>query len=281
MISKRSLLLALAVALITAAPAALAGPVSIPAGIDLWHTPGNGTTYTDFAAEPIPADFFCAGSAAFAGKIAFRGVPVSADKALGTTDTIVERLDDAVFNGNREASTRIQVRALEFTSISPIETACGRFKANVSLAGEQPITTMRIVQDHEHGGHYLAPIHVNIRVRFEPVKAAANENLELYRELRFQANPNAQWTDFAPKRSVVAPGFIRIDTNGDRATDTYLPGTSSNFAAGWRFTPSRSFQALDDTIDPEPTYHCDSPGCTHNHTTTPPYPDEEPVLTNN
>ena len=27
-------------------------------------------------------------------------------------------------------------------------------------------------------------------------------------------------------------GFVLVDTDGDGATDTYLPGTS-NFAAGW------------------------------------------------
>jgi hypothetical protein len=67
-------------------------------GIDLWRTMGNGSTFADFAKNPIPAGFFCARSEPFTGRIAFQGVPVATGTpgVLGKTDTLVQRLDDAV-----------------------------------------------------------------------------------------------------------------------------------------------------------------------------------------
>src|ERR1700709_1009872 len=71
---------------------------AIQNGIDVWKTKGDGSTFVDFAKNPIPAGFFCAGSAPFTGRLALEGVPVATDVigALGMTDTIVQRLDDAL-----------------------------------------------------------------------------------------------------------------------------------------------------------------------------------------
>src|SRR3954454_11110532 len=80
---------------------------AIQNGIDVWSTAGDGSTFVDFAQNPIPAGFFCAGSAPFTAKVAFQGVPLMTDnKALGNTDTIVQRLDNAVFNKRGTAVTR-------------------------------------------------------------------------------------------------------------------------------------------------------------------------------
>lgn len=207
----------------------------IQSGIDPWRTPGDGRTFIDFSKTPIPAGFFCFKSAPFAERIVFRGVPVATGEpgALGRTDTIVQRLDDAVFGKNGVATTRIQVRALHFVSVQPIQTACGAFNVEVHLNGEQPVTNMRIVRENENGGRFFAPIAVNGKLVFKPVAGGSTELLELTRNVRFPANQGISWADrFAPKQGVRWTGFVKVDTDNDRVPDTFLPGTSQGFAAG-------------------------------------------------
>ncbi|HEY0557517.1 MAG TPA: hypothetical protein VGG20_24905 [Thermoanaerobaculia bacterium] len=210
----------------------LAADRAITNGIDLWRTPGDGTTFADFSKQSIPAGFFCNKSEAFTGKIVFHGVPVATGQpgALGATDTIVQRLDNAVFNKRGVATTRIQVRAMQFASVAPVQTACGLYNAFVKLDGEQPVTTMRIVRDNEKGGRFFAPIFVNIKMTFEPVGRTTTEALELRKSLRFPPAKLAFWSSDRVN-APAANGFVKVDTDGDGAADTYLPGIS-NFAAG-------------------------------------------------
>lgn len=204
-------------------------------GIDAWATKGDGSTFVNFAKNPIPAGFFCAQSAPFTGKVAFRGEPLvtGTPGALGIADTIVQRLDDAAFNKRGRAVTRVQFRALSLQSVAPIETACGKFSASASLDGEQPITRMVIIRDSEAGGRFVSPLALNVKIRFTPVGVASREILEIPVKVRFPADVNVPWQSktVAPKPA----GFVLVDTDGDRVADTYLPGTS-NFIAG---KPSR------------------------------------------
>ncbi len=170
---------------------ALALDSTIYNGIDLWTTRGDGATFADFATNPIPAGFFCAKSAAFSGRIPMQGVPLATGVpgVLGKTDTIVQRLDDAVFNKKGVASTRLQVRAMGFVSIAPVKTACGAFNAALTLDGEQPITRMQIVRENAQGGRFYAPIAVNIKISFTPVGRPATETLEIRKSVSFPAAP--------------------------------------------------------------------------------------------
>lgn len=206
----------------------------IQSGIDLWKTPANGRTYVDFSVDPIPAGFFCSKSAPFIGRVIFRGVPIVTGelRALGKTDTIVHRLDDAVFDKNGVATTRIQMRALHFVSLEPIRTACGAYNVEVRLNGEQPITIMRIVRDNENGGRFFAPIAINSKIVFTPVYGASSEILEIENNVRFPVNEARSWADHFPPNRVRVNGFVKVDTDNDRVPDTFLPGTTMNFAAG-------------------------------------------------
>lgn len=200
-------------------------------GIDVWATSDDGSTFIDFAKTPIPAGFFCAGSAPFTGRVEFRGEPLvtGTPGALGRTDTIIQRLDDAAFNKRGVAVTRIQVRALSLKSLSPISTSCGKFNASVRLDGVQPVTRMVIQRDDANGGRFSAPLALNTKVSFQPVGQESAELLEVPVEVRFPATPNAPW-----RSKAIAPapaGFVLVDTDGDRVAETYLPGTS-NFIAG-------------------------------------------------
>lgn len=180
---------------------------------------------------------------------------MTADNSLRRTDTIVQRLDDAVFNEKGVAVTRIQMRALQLESIAPIKTACGRFNVRVKLDGQQPITTMRILRENENGGWFLANVGVRARVSFIPVEGKARERLELTRSVRFQPNPKAVWSLSPRPNDVRKSGFVLVDTDADGRTDTFLPGTS-NFVAG---LSSDKIMAHDCHYDPECGQHCQEP----------------------
>ncbi|MFN7963361.1 MAG: hypothetical protein U0002_19020 [Thermoanaerobaculia bacterium] len=246
-----------ALALVAAVPA-LAADRAIQNGIDLWHTPPDGSTYVDFAKTPVPAGFFCAGSAPFTGRVVLEGVPLvtGANTQLGNTDTIVQRLDDAVFNKRDVAFTRVQMRALSLKSVNPIDTACGQYNLTVGIDGQQPITRMKIVRESELGGHYWTALSINAKVTFTPVAGSAKESLQFALAVRFPSVPQP-WQStptFQPKGS----GFVLVDTDGDRAADTYLPGPSNFYpgAAGPNATIRRICHEGDDG------QHCESePWC--------------------
>lgn len=211
----------------------LVGPAvaddTIYAGIDVWRTPDNGTSFYDFSADPLPAGFFCQRSEPFAGKIVLRGVPLVTAKAgqLPGADTIIHRLDDARFNTRGLASSRMQVRALSLEGTAPVHTACGSYQVKVSLTGDQPVTRMNLVRESAEGGRFLAPLAMNVKLTFLPL-SARGRTVEAVRLVRFPANPLLRWSSDLVGRAQHV-NAVKVDTDGDRVADTYLPGTS-NFA---------------------------------------------------
>ncbi len=212
----------------------LAATPTIERGIDVFTTPADGKTAYDFARTPIPAGFFCKGSKPFTGRIAFKGLPLTTEipGQLGSVDTVVERLDDAVFDAKGTAVTRLQFRALSLVSIAPVKTNCGAFHAYVSLAEKQRVTTMRIHRTEEGGGNFVAPLATDVRLTFIPVKPARGKiarKLELTGSFTFPATP-LPWslTDSSMAKGLEA---LVVDTNGDLTPDSRLPGRS-NFVPG-------------------------------------------------
>ncbi len=230
--TRGALLTVLAVLILTGLSPVLAAPV-IQRGVDTFTTQPDGNTFYSFAQNPIPAGFFCKRSAAFTGKVAFRGVPLATDVpgSLHGADTVIERLDDATFDDNGVATTRLRFKALSLASIRPIHTACGDFHAYVTLADRQRETTMKIYRTSEQGGNFVAPLAVDARVTFIPVRGGKKaRNLELVGSFTFPAQPLPWMHQAGPqvKRLTAA----RIDTNGDQRPDSQIFGTS-NFHPGW------------------------------------------------
>lgn len=215
---------------LAALPAAAADRV-IHRGIDPWTTIPE-FTYMNFHIYPIPAGFFCGAFPGFTDQIWFKGVPLTSDapSALGTTDTIIERLDNAVFNKNGVARTRVRVRALQLEGIEPLKTVCGDYHVKVTLDGEQPISTMRIVREDAKGGRFLVPLALNVKFTFTRIDNPS-EQLEISQAVHFNVNPHHRWSyrQLVPDAKRVSK--VMVDTDWDGAPDTLLPGTS-NFAAG-------------------------------------------------
>ncbi len=188
--------------MILCAVAFLAIPVSasddvIYSGIDLWHTAANSRTWASFNEDPIPTAFFCSQSEAFTGTIYFQGVPLVTDPpgALGNTDTLMERLDDAVFDHRGVAHTRMQIKALSLVSIEPIETACGRFHVSLSLTGEQPISPhMKIVRQRDDDGYFLSEFDLIFKLVFTLARdGKISETLELVRWMTMRGGLDHVW----------------------------------------------------------------------------------------
>ncbi len=223
---KRSTILVALAILLAALPAAAADNV-IGRGIDPWATVPEGT-YADLANNPIPAGFFCAQSQSFNGRIWLRGVPLASEnKALGNTDTIVERLDNAVFNKRGVARTRVQVQALQLVAIDTFKTACGEYFVHVTLDGEQPTSIMRIFRDGNKGGRFQVDLRLNTKIVFTRVDNSA-ERLELAEVVTLPTSPYARWSYRTNAKRI---DRVMVDTDWDGTPDTFLPGTS-NFAAG-------------------------------------------------
>lgn len=201
---------------------------TVYSGLDAWTTKGDGTSFVDFAGQPIPAGFFCAGSSAFTGKVLWRGAAISTDDPRVAVDTLVQRLDDVTFDARGRGVSRLQMKALNLESVSPIQTECGAYNVRANLAGRQPITRMQIFLEGSDGGRYLAPLALNAKLTFTPV-GRGGRSLELRRSLRLGADARAGW---AFNRDKARPqGTIQVDTDGDGIPDTMLP-RSSNFSAG-------------------------------------------------
>ncbi len=100
-------------ALLFLLPVPVFGQKVIPAGYDLWVTVGDGSTVVDFGKDPIPPGVFSEDSEAFTGLVRLRGEPLLTDPPglLHDTDTIVERLHDAVPDG-RPVTVRMTALSL-------------------------------------------------------------------------------------------------------------------------------------------------------------------------
>ncbi len=225
---KRSSALVVFALLVLAVLPAAADPM-IQAGIDPWVTIPEGTG-VDFQHNPLPKGFFCKSSPAFTGTIWLRGVPLASDNPeLARIDTIVERLDDAVFNSRGVARTRFQVKALQLEGISTFKNRCGEYYVQLTLDGVQPITTMRIIRENAQGGRFVLPVRINSKIIFTRVDDL-NQRLEFPYSVTFTPSPYHRWV-YRDPQDAKRVGRATIDTDWDTRPDTPVRGTS-NFSPG-------------------------------------------------
>jgi len=85
----------------------------IAAGNDQFETTGNGETYHNFSASPVPAGFFGTGSDKYTGVVPLVGTPLGAGS---DTDTIISRDQNVDGSG----TTTLTMKGLSLDSINPI-----------------------------------------------------------------------------------------------------------------------------------------------------------------
>lgn len=228
----------LAVAVLLASPA-MAQP-TILRGTDLFET-GSGTgTNVNFAANPIPAGFFCPGSAPFTGVVNLKGVPLATAPAniAGNSDTVVERLADGVFAGG-VTNIPVVVRAMRLVSTADIQVLCPSatgaqttfWRVSTCLCGTQPTTTLTVKVDQACGcGHANGRLDLRVCLTFTRIDTGQtvgpiSQSISLaLSDMPWCPNPGAGQT-------VVTSSFA-VDTNCDNEPDRTLPGTR-NFHPGW------------------------------------------------
>ena len=215
----RGLIFCTLLLVIAAIPAMAERPIDrVPAGVDYRQTLSSGATAYDFSTNPIPAGFFCAGSAPFKGRVNFEGVPLHTEPAgiLGTTDTIIERLSDAVFDDNGTARTLIRGRALNLRGTDTLKTSCGGFKVTANLTDNQPTSPMVFHSEHKYGGTFDAQLRLRVQVNFTNVRTG--KKFSLTRDVYL---PTVNNTPFAIGKTAqqacastaepIQPASIRLD----------------------------------------------------------------------
>jgi hypothetical protein len=225
-----------ALCILTLTTAVFAGaPDRIPAGFDTWITVGGGATFMSFDEEPIPADFFCAGSEAFTGRIHFEGVPLASEPmgSLGASDTVVERIDDAFFQDGK-AMSRIRVKAIHLASRDEIATGCGVWSARVGLAREQPTTTIEYNQVDDFSGTFNAELVLNVNMTFTNIDdpedvRVLNRTVHFteFTETPYSLKPVTETEQNVPttqlgKRPTDNARHMMVDTDADNIPDSVM-----------------------------------------------------------
>ncbi len=142
---------------------ALAQP-NVPPGKDFWVTPANGQTFFTFPAGDVEALCGAPVSATWNHVVTFTGVNLSTS-TVTAYDTMIARLDNAVFNTNGVATTRVQVQALSFRSTATTSTPCGPLNWNAGLAGVQNTSQMTIRRTSATGGVFFAELFINAELQ--------------------------------------------------------------------------------------------------------------------
>jgi hypothetical protein len=261
---KRGLFVCVLLLAVAALPVLAASPIDrVPAGLDYWQTLSSGATMYDFSNNAIPAGFFCNGSAPFKGRVNFEGVPIHTEPAgiLGTTDTVIERLSDAVFDDGGTARTSIRGRVLNLQGTDLLKNACGKFKVTAHLTPNQPTSPMVFHAVNQYGGIFDAQLRLRVQVDFTNVKT--HQTLSLTRDVYL---PTVNNTPFAIGKTaqVDCAATASVDAASVRLADGH-PLLSRPTGAGQKAAVSGSGVVVSPAPDPTPVYtvtgcYCNSAG---------------------
>jgi hypothetical protein len=218
---------------------ALAQPPTIRRGVDLFTTPAGSGTVVDFASNPVPAGFFCSGSAPFTGVVPLQGVPLPTSPAgiAGTTDTIVERLTDAVFSTTGTATFSVVLRAMRLTGSNTITVDCPEgpttWRVDVCACRLQPTNTITVTIDPACGtcGKATGQLRIQACITFTRTDTGQVAG-PLQQNIVLDFN-KMDWCYKAGAREQIVSQPFGVDSNCDGQPDLTLPATS-NFHPGWK-----------------------------------------------
>lgn len=216
--------------------AAVAQP-PILKGVDVFQTgTGANPTYVDFSIDPIPADFFCPGSAPFLGQLKLQGVPLTTNPpgVAGNGDVIVERLKDGNFV-NGIARIPVIVRALRLTGVEYLTVACAdgtatTWRVDTCLCKDQRVTEITVTVDQACGcGHFDGELSLNVCMTFTNVDTGQVLG-PIQRKIVLKIS-NMPWCPDPGAGDLVISSPFKVATRCGREPDLELQGTS-NFHPG-------------------------------------------------
>jgi hypothetical protein len=144
------------------ASAATAAPASGTA-YDYFTTVATRTAFEFIDDFALPAGFFDAGSARFAGRVAFKGVPLGTfeGRDVGNADTVVARTGTSQLGSSypSRGTAEVEVVALNLASSQPLRIKVGKktqlWDATLQLSSHRPPRgKMTIVQKSAKGGTF-------------------------------------------------------------------------------------------------------------------------------
>ena len=227
------------IALVASAHRSVAADVA--PGIDLWVTPGDGTSSFNFASQPIPGDFFHPGSDPFDGAVSFVGDPDGlGNAAIRPADTIVERSTIALVSACPSVDTvPIEIRALSLVSLGPITVTSGGGSAQLwdvrvclSSGFAQVPGTITIRRDCDDGGTYDSVLPVTPKFIFTRQSDSAVRILD--NGMVFTLLADGCWVETAdPGFNVItAPPGLELDGDCDSVLDVPIAVGTTNFTPG-------------------------------------------------
>jgi hypothetical protein len=253
----------------------LAQPPLNPGSV-LLSTPAGAGTAVDFSSNPIPAGFFCAGSAPFAGVVPLQGVPLATNPAgiAGGADTIVEHTSAGIFSGGIATFTAI-LRAMHLRSSNTLQIVCGDgtttfWRVDVCACGPQASTTITAQIDLACNTCGTANGTLPVRVCVTFTNVNTGQRLGPISQNVVLNLANTPWCFRPGLGETVATASFEVDSNCDNQPDLKV-GASANFHTGYTCgTQGQDCQALfgflthchpnytDPTSDHE---HCVNPVC--------------------
>ncbi len=248
-------------------------------GIDLLETPVDGGQIV----IDIPGGFFDADPDCTGGSkpvpttdpqnpVSLQGKPLKTSPAgvLGTTDTVMERLQDAVFV-NGVANTPVIIRALSLVSVTPLTVDCGdgssvEYDVVVSLDGQQTAGTMTIysappAEDPVYDATFPVTGHItSFYPGTDDCYSSSGPGGPCSNLLDLDA-PQTITTDGAPWTSTPGPGVdcdgLMVDSDGDGEPDYTI---QSQNCGGGNFGPA-GLAMYDDHSPHEKTEPAVLPSC--------------------
>jgi hypothetical protein len=244
----------------------------ITAGIDLFQTLGNNGTVFSFGNDPLPADFFCAGSPPFSGTIDFEGSTLDTIPAgiTGPADTIVERLMDVNLSSG-VASVPIVVRALGLNATQPLVINCAsgptQFNVSACNCGNQPITQIQLYNYDAATscGNFSGQLSINTCLTFTSAGGTVLGPVSQFVDLRID---NMSWCETGLPGSLQVNQPFYVGSCGFSASDYVAVPPTSNFFPG--SVPSTGPSCLDlwgfltechSSYGTAPHQHCVNPVC--------------------
>lgn len=255
--------------------ALLAVPASaqiVPAGSDVWATATG--SISDFSTNPLPAGFFCPGSAPFNGIIQWVGEPLQTNPpgVAGNADTVIARLATVDLSSGM-ATVPVKVKALSMRSLNTLFITCGdgttsRWIVRACLCGcdcngdeGQAETSLKLTLTDPDCECGVADGDLKLRVclRFinqdtGEVRGPVSQDVHLaVTNMPFCLNP-------APG-SVFPREPFEVDTNCDGSVDCFMPGTQRFFGG--------VICGQGTCIPPEPSCHSSFGQADHDHCVEP------------